>query len=124
MPAFTRRAPHVVNLLCVSVAGAIVFMPFDSTASKECDDEAACLESSATSPATASHAATAHAATPRAVASPAAASPTVASLAGDTDDSGYPIGLVQLSLGACALAGFGSVLLSRRAVGPKTPAPA
>jgi hypothetical protein len=104
MPAITRRAPHVVNLLCVSVAGAIVFMPFDSTASKECDDEAACIESSAT---------------PQ-----AAASPAIASLAENTDDSGYPIGLVQLSLGACALAGFGSVLLSRRGVSDRTPTPA
>jgi hypothetical protein len=104
MPAITRRAPHVVNLLCVSVAGAIIFMPFDSTASKECDDDMTCLESSATRQ--------------------AAASPAIASLADGTDDSGYPIGLVQLSLGACALAGFGSVLFSRRAIGATTPTPA
>ena len=103
MPAITRRAPHVVNLLCVSIAGAIVFMPFDSTASKECDDQAACLESSAT---------------PQ-----AAASPAIASLAEDTDDSAYPIGLIQLSLGACALAGFGSVLFSRRAIGTRSTTP-
>jgi hypothetical protein len=104
MPAITRRAPHVVNLLCVSVAGAIVFMPFDSSASKECDDEAACIESSAS---------------PQ-----AAASPALASIAEETDDNGYPMGLVQLSLGVCALAGFGSVLLSRRGISDRTPTPA
>ena len=108
MPAITRRAPHVVNLLCVSIAGAIVFMPFDSTASKECDDEAACIESTAT----------ARSASPQAVAGPA-----LASITEETDDGGYPMGLVQLSLGACALAGFGSVLLSRRAIGTRTSTP-
>lgn len=102
MPAITRRAPHVVNLLCVSIAGAIMFMPFDSSASKECDDEAKCLESAMT---------------------PQSPSPAIASLAADADDDGYPMGLVQLSLGACVLAGFGSVLFSRRAIADRDRTP-
>jgi hypothetical protein len=102
MPAITRRAPHVVNLLCVSIAGAIMFMPFDSTASKGCDDGEKCLESSVT---------------------PQSASPAIRSLTDDADDNGYPMGLVQVSLGACVLAGLGSVLLSRRAIGERDKSP-
>ena len=128
MPEITRRAPYVVNLLCIAVAAAVVFLPLDSSASEGCegaDCAPATVEDAPTElvgpppvptgPTAAGEVAVVAEAAPAEVvrSDVAPALPTVE----DDDGPGggdVPIDRVQLVLAVCGVAALGAAAFGRR----------